>query len=165
LFYLVDSINSVVHLYPGFQRWIVYEPVNTLRLFSGIGMGFVISGFLFPLMGQTIWREFSLQSSINSDQDWVVLLGTGILLGGGILSSNPILQYPIMLLSILGVLLLVSLLYTMIWILLARRENSFNTWRDLLWWGMAGFSSGLLQIMVIDCLRFLLTGTWNGFFI
>ncbi len=165
LIYLLDGVNSVLRLYPGLENWSIYEPINSLRLFSGLGIGIVLSGVLYPLLGQTVWREVSLRPILYGQRDWGILLGGSTLLGLLILSQNPLILYPLILLSTAGLLFLLSLLYTMIWIILTKNENSFTFWWELRWWGIAGISSALLQIIAIDWLRFHLTGTWSGFLI
>jgi hypothetical protein len=50
----------------------------------------------------------------------------------------------------------------MIWVIIFKRENSFNSWNELTWWGIAGISTALIQIIVIDWVRFTLTNTWSG---
>ena len=165
LIYLLDGVNSVLRLYPGLENWSIYEPINSLRLFSGLGIGIVLSGVLYPLLGQTVWREVSLRPTLYGQRDWGILLGGSTLLGLLILSQNPLILYPLILLSTAGLLFLLSLLYTMIWIILTKNENSFTFWWELRWWGIAGISSALLQIIAIDWLRFHLTGTWSGFLI
>jgi uncharacterized membrane protein len=165
LLYLVDGVNSVLHLYPGLENWSIYEPINSLRLFSGLGIGIVLSGVLYPLLGQSIWREVSLRPALYGLMDWGMLFGGSTFLGLLILSQNPIILYPLILLSTAGLLFLVSLMYTMIWIILTKKENSFTSWWDLRWWWIAGSSSALLQIIAVDWLRFHLTGTWSGFLV
>ena len=163
LIYLIDGVNSVLHLYPGLERWSIYEPINSLRLFSGLGIGIVLSGVLYPLLGQSVWREVSLRPALSGLMDWGLLFGGSTLLGLMILSQDPIILYPLILLSTAGLIFLVSLMYTMIWIILTKKENSFTSWWDLRWWWIAGSSSALLQIIAVDWLRFYLTGTWSGF--
>jgi uncharacterized membrane protein len=165
LLYIVDGVNSVLHLYPGLENWSIYEPINSLRLFSGLGIGIVLSGVLYPLLGQSIWREVSLRPALYGLMDWGMLFGGSTFLGLLILSQNPIILYPLILLSTAGLLFLVSLMYTMIWIILTKKENSFTSWWDLRWWWIAGSSSALLQIIAVDWLRFHLTGTWSGFLV
>jgi hypothetical protein len=65
--------------------------------------------------------------------------------------------------STLGILVLLTLLYTMIWAILLQRENSFRTIQSLSWLLGLGFISAMLQIGLIDLLRYWLTGTWGGF--
>jgi uncharacterized membrane protein len=163
VFYFIDGVNSFLHLYPGFEFLSLYEPNNSLRLFSGLGMGMVISVFIYPLLGQTIWSQQDLKPTISGPQDWSILLGGEVVLGSLILTGNPLLLYPMIICSIAGLILLLSILYGIIWILVTKKENSFLSWSDLSWWGLAGFGTALAQILVIDLIRFTLTGTWGGF--
>jgi uncharacterized membrane protein len=163
LFYLGDGLNSAFHLYPGFELWFLYEPSNTLRLFSGLGMGIVISIILYPLLGQTIWRELYLSPSLRGYQEWGILFGGGVLTGVLVLTGNQLLLYPLILLSTAGLIQLLTILYGVIWIVLLKKENSFSSWNELGWWAVAGFGTALIQVVVIDLVRYLLTGTWSGF--
>ena len=161
--YLLDGLNSMVYLYPGLDHLSLYQPNNTLRLFTGLGFGVVISSVLYPLVGQTIWYEASQSPAIRDYRDWLILLGSTIVIGLLIQTGNPLLTYPLILISTGGLLILLTVLYSVIWILIRKRENSFTSWKELIWWGIAGFSSALLQIALIDLARFILTGTWSGF--
>jgi uncharacterized membrane protein len=163
LFYVIDSVNSLLYVYPGLGDWALYQPNNNLRLSSGLGMGLVISMLLYPLIGQTLWKDYSPEPSVSRFKEWALLFLGTLMVAGLVLSKNPLLLYPLVLLSSFSVLVLLSLLYCVIWVLVTRRENSFTTWDELIWFLLAGFSSGLMQIMLIDGIRFLLTGTWSGF--
>ena len=163
LLYAVDGFNSLFHLYPNLEKWSLYEPHNTLRLFTGLGMGLAISAFYFPLMGQTIWRDLDPAPSLRSGRYFAMWIGGGVVLGLLVLSANPLILYPLILLSTGGLLTLLTLLYAVIWVLLKRRENTFNSWSDLSWWLLAGFASALFQIALIDAVRYFTTGTWSGF--
>lgn len=163
LVYVLDGVNSLFHLYPGLENWSLYTPHNTLRLFTGLGMGLVISGIYYPLMGQTIWKEAIPGPAIQGARDYALWIGGGIGIGLLVLTGNPLILYPLILFSTGGLMVLLTLLYAVIWILLRRRENSFGSWGDLTWWILAGFGSALFQIALIDAIRFLTTGTWSGF--
>lgn len=163
LFYVVDSLNSLFQFNSLWEKWSLYQPDNTLRLFSGLGMGLTISGFYYPLMGQTIWRDASLHRPLEGVRDWGIFLGGGIVIGLLVLSGNPLITYFLILLSTGGLLGLLTLLYMVIWILIRKKENSFQKLTDLGWWILAGFGTALLQITLIDGLRYLLTGTWSGY--
>ena len=132
-------------------------------MFTGLGFGIVISAVLYPLAGQTVWNEISPLPSIRGPRDGLILLGGGVGIGLLILTGNPLLTYPLILISTGSLLFLLTVLYSVIWILIRKRENSFSSWKDLIWWGIAGFGSALTQIALIDLLRFILTGTWSGF--
>jgi uncharacterized membrane protein len=163
LFYILDGLNSLFYLYPSLDGWSLYQPNNPLRLFSGLGMGLAISGLYYPLMGQTIWREFSPERSLKGIRQWLLWIGGGIGIGLLVLTGNVLILYPLILLSTGGLIVLLTLLYTVIWILLKRKENSFDSWRELGWWIVAGFGTAIFQIALIDVIRFILTGTWSGF--
>jgi len=163
LAYFIDGVNSVLHLYPGLDRWSLYEPINELRLFTGLGMGLVISALLYPLAGQTVWKEYTSGSAIRGLLEWIIFVGGAVILGLLILTGNPLVLYPIILLSTAGLLFLLMVLYAVIWLLIAKKENSLDNWGELSWWGLAGLISAFVQIMAVDAIRYLLTGTWSGF--
>ncbi|HDD54942.1 MAG TPA: DUF2085 domain-containing protein [Chloroflexi bacterium] len=160
LLYALDGLNSFFYLYPGLENWSLYLPNNPLRLFTGLGMGLAISGLYYPLMGQTIWKDYSLEKPLAGTREWLLWTGGGIGIGLLVLTGHPLILYSLILLSTGGLLVLLTLLYTMIWILLFRRENSFSSWGDLGWWILAGFGTASFQITLIDAVRYFLTGTW-----
>lgn len=165
LFFVFDGLNSFFHLYPGLEHFSLYTPQNALRLFSGLGMGVLISVILYPLLGQTLFKEQVEEITFTTIRDWLMLIGGAGLIGLLVLADNPLLAYPLILLSTGGLLILLTILYTVIWILILKKENSFENWSQLIWWGVGGFWTAMFQVAVIDLIRFLLTGTWSGFLI
>jgi hypothetical protein len=80
-----------------------------------------------------------------------------------VLTENPLILYPLALLSALSVFILLTMVYTMIWLMALRIENRFERISQLFPYLVAGFGIALLQIAALDYVRFLLTGTWDGF--
>jgi uncharacterized membrane protein len=162
LFYLLDGLNATIYLYPSLSRWLLYQPSNSLRLFSGLGMGLVISAILYPLFGQAVWKDQAPEPAVADVRVQLMMLAGVLALAGLTLSGNPLILYPLILLSTGGLLVLLTILYGVIWILLTHRENSFSSWDELRWFGLGGFSTAMLQIALFDLVRFWLTGTWSG---
>jgi uncharacterized membrane protein len=161
--YLIDGVNSVLNLYPGLDHLSIYEPMNQLRLFTGLGMGLFIIAIIYPLAGQAVWKQYSLEPVMDENRHWIILSGGAMLLGLMILLNNPLLSYPMILASTAGLVLLLTVLYMVIWLLFTKRENSITSWKELVFWGVGGLITALAQIMAVDLIRFLLTGTWSGF--
>jgi len=66
-----------------------------------------------------------------------------------LLTENPLLLYPLALLSAVSVLLILTLAYTMAWVLFRHRENQFARLRDLSSYLSLGFTTALLQIAIM----------------
>jgi hypothetical protein len=79
-----------------------------------------------------------------------------------VLTENPLVLYPLAILTAGGVLVILSMTYGLVWLMLFRRENRFTRPAQLAWPLLAGFTTALLQIIALDIVRFLLTGTWGG---
>lgn len=161
LAFVFDGINSYLTLFPGFPH--LYTPQNTLRLITGTGMGVVISAMLYPSFQQTIWQEFRSEAAIKNLRQFTALVALAAMVDGLVLTQNLLLLYPLALISAGGVLILLTMIYTMLWVIVLRRENRYTHWRELSLFLWAGFGFALLQIVLIDLGRFLLTGTWDGF--
>jgi hypothetical protein len=79
------------------------------------------------------------------------------------LSESPAVLYPIATLSVLGLLTLLVMVFSMVWILMMRQENEFTSLKQMWMPILAGTTLAFLMISAIDLLRFQLTGTWGAF--
>ncbi len=169
LAFAVDGSNSYLYLIkssrPGALDFLpnLYIPNNTLRLFTGTGMGLAISTALYISFNQTFWQNWNDKPVLGRGKDFAALVALAVLMNLLLLPEWSLVLYPAAFLSAGGVLLLLSLVYAMLWLMLMRQENSFlhlgEAWVALL----AGLTVALLQITVIDLFRLWLTGTWGGF--
>jgi len=163
LIYALDGINSYIHLLPSLSRFYLYTPSNILRLVTGTGLGLGVSVLLLPAFNETVWNKRSPEPVLEGFRDFGVLLVLAVIVDLLVLIENPIILYPLALVSAGGVLLLLTMVYTMVAILIFRKENSFDNIKQLFFPIIAGFMIALVQVFILDYLRLLLTGTWGGF--
>ncbi len=140
----------------------LYIPNNTLRLFTGSGMGIVLAAVLYPIINQTLWREMDDRPALEW-KSFGTLVGVTTLINLLILTDSPIILYPIAYISALGTLSLLVMVFAILWIIIMKQDNTFDH-AGQLWLPFAsGFTLALLLILSIDLLRLQLTGTWGGF--
>ena len=156
-----DGVNSFLKLILG--NGPVYEPHNTLRLLTGTGMGLVISVILYPAYTMTAWQEIDPQPAISGLGRMGILLVLGLGLDALILFENPYLLLGLGLISGFGVWVVLALVHSLAWMMILRREGMATHLRDLAEPLLAGGTSALLMILLIDIARFTLTGTWGAF--
>jgi len=133
-----------------------------LRLFTGSGMGIALASILYPAFNQSAWKD----STPDRALDWKklgILIGIILLVDLAILTESPLVLFPIAILSILGVLALLILVFSMVWLLIMKQENEFTALKQMWLPFLAGTTLAFLMISAIDLLRFRLTGTWGGF--
>ncbi len=122
-----------------------------------------MAAFLVPPFHQIVWRSNGNIVQPYPPSAAILILVFAGLIAAAVASENPILVYPLGLLSVISLLTLLTLAYTMIWVLLLKRENSFTGWKQLQPVLLLAIITTLVQIGLIDAGRFLLTGTWAGF--
>jgi len=168
LAFAIDGTNSYVYLLKltsaGALDHIpnLYVPNNTLRLFTGSGMGIALAAVLFPVVNQTIWRNLDDRPAL----DWkplgtlvAVIAAVNLL----ILTDSIFVLYPIAFISALGTLSLLVMVFMILWIIIMKQDNAFDR-PGQLWLAFAsGLTLALLLILSIDLLRLQFTGTWSGF--
>jgi len=159
--FAVDGLNSYLHLFPGAPG--LYEPKNWSRTVTGTGMGLVIAAFVYPAFNQSAWRKRDSRPALDSLSSLAILLLLAALMDWLVLSENPLLLYPLALVSAAGVLLILTQVYSMLWMMVLRSENVANHLSGLILPLMGGLGTAILQIALLDFIRFLLTGTWDGF--
>ncbi len=139
-----------------------YITDNITRLFTGSGMGIAMASVLYPMYNQSIWRTSDERPSMNWRQ-FGLLVGIVLLIDFAALTENPFILYPVALVSTLGVLALLTMVFSIVWTMIMRQENAFDHVRQLWLPALAGLTLAFLLILSIDLFRFNLTHTWSGF--
>ena len=164
----IDGSNSYLYLLKQTSHGALdkipnlYIPNNTLRLFTGSGMGIALASVLFPAFNQSAWKT-SDPGSILTWKKLGILISLILVVDLLILTENSFILYPIAILSVLGVLALLIIVFSMVWVLMMREENEFDHLKQMWIPFLAGTTLAFLMITAIDLLRFKLTGTWGGF--
>ncbi len=161
LAFAVDGVNSYLHLFPFIPGW--YNPSNWGRLLTGTGMGFCIAIAISMAFNQTVWSQVDVRGSLDSWRSILGLLALGGILDLLVLSDVSWILYPLAMISAAGVLILLAMIYGMVWIMLFRRENRYQRLREMITPLVGGFIIAMLQIGLLDFIRFMLTHTWDGF--
>ncbi len=168
LAFALDGSNSYIYLlkqtYVDFLPQVpnLYTPNNTLRLLTGTGMGVTMASLLYPVVNQSLWRTLDERPALT----WKglgALLVILLVIDVAILSEAAAVLYVIAFSSVLGVLALLTMVFGMLWIIIMRQENAFESYRQLWLPTLAGLTLALLLISALDLVRLRLTGTWGGF--
>jgi uncharacterized membrane protein len=157
----VDGLNSYAHFFPGLPT--LYESQNWLRLVTGTLNGLALAGILYPVLNQTLWVNWEERPILGRWRELAVLVAAAGVVVLLVLSDNPIVLYPLALLSALGVVTILVALNTTILLVVSRRENQAASWRGALLPVVAGFGLAIIQIAAVDAARYAVFGNWGGF--
>ena len=156
-----DGVNSYLTLFPGAPH--LYEPQNWLRLVTGTFNGVAMAALVYPVLNQTLWKNWADRPVLSRFRDLGVLVILGVIVIGLVLTENPVILYPLALLSALGVVVLLAMLDTTFLLILTRRDGRVERWTGAFLPLLAGFTLAMLQIGLIDAVRFAVFRTWGGF--
>jgi uncharacterized membrane protein len=157
----VDGVNSFLHLFPGAPA--LYEPNNLLRLLTGTGMGLVLALVLYPAFNQAVWQQVDPTPAVSGLRYFLLILGLALVVDWLVWVNNPLLLFLFALVSAAGVLVLLTMVYSLFWLLISRKENTCQRLSHMVLPLVGGFGVALLQIALFDLARFALTGSWDGF--
>lgn len=155
----VDGLNSFLDFFPNLSG--LYQPTDLLRLITGMGVGLGIGTVLYVLFNRTAWSNWVDESPYTKWVNFPLLLILAAILIGIIQIKHPSVQVPLMVISGLGVFLVLSSVYTVVALMILRRENAQLRWRELLLPILMGMTFALLQVLLTSWLRLALTGTWE----
>lgn len=156
----VDGINALAF---DLGLYHLYTPNLTLRLLTGLGAGLAVGIFVHTVFTQTVWRHVEWQSTVRNWRELVSLLLLAALTSLLILSNQSTILFVLAIISTVGVLAILGMLYTVLVLVLLRRE-AFGV---ASWHVIPPYAAGLLiavaQIMLMTTLRYNLTGSLVGF--
>jgi uncharacterized membrane protein len=159
LAFAVDGVNSYLYLmksvYGSRLSFIptLYVPNNTLRLFTGSGMGLGMAVAVFVSFNQTLWKDWNDKPVLGKPLDLLFMSALMLLADLSVLPEWNWILYPVAFLSAGGVLLLLTLVYGMLWTMVMRQENLYMNLREAWLPILAGLTITLLQITAIDVFK------------
>jgi len=157
-----DGANSYTFLLPpGVPH--LYTPSNPLRLLTGIAHGITMGSLLLPVANSMLWADVKQEAALGKAWHLLALLGVGGVVFALILLDLDIFLYPLALLSAAGVVTLLAAINTVVMTSLFRRENTAHAFLDAMPMILLGLVVCFLIVGGIDLMRFLATGTWDGF--
>jgi hypothetical protein len=166
--FAIDGSNSYLYLLKGTSGGLLegvpnlYLPNNTLRLFTGSGMGIGLASILYPAFNQSAWTEIDAGRALDVKR-LIALIGIVLVLNVAVLSEHPVVLYIMAIVSVLGVLALLIMVFSMVWLMMMRQENEFSSLKQMWMPFLGGATLAILMIGTIDLVRFTLSGTWGGF--
>lgn len=146
-----DGLNAFITDFA--NKYIIYETTNMTRLVTGFGMGLVMSTALMTLFNLTVWKDAASLPLLFSPWQVAGYAAASALAGWILLTANAILFQVFAYISIATVMIIITMLYTIFWIILLKKENSFTQWKSLGLFLIAGFASAMLQVSLLNLLR------------
>lgn len=168
LAFAIDGSNSYLALLkqsygtPFMKIPNLYITNNVTRVFTGSGMGIAMASVLYPMYNQTIWRAPDDKPALGWPQ-FALLVGIVLLFDFGALSNLDPILYFIATLSTLGVLALLAMVFSIVWVMIMKQDNAFDHLHQLWLPAVAGLTLAFILILSIDLFQFNLTHTWTGF--
>jgi len=156
-----DGVNSYLHLFPGVTG--LYEPNNVLRLVTGMGCGLALFNLVFPVFNSMAWQAPDQGRPIENLRELLGLCAIAVIVILIVLSDRPVFMWVFGVVSTLGVILMLTMIGTVLFLSFTRLHQSVQRWRDLAIPLLAGLTLAFIEIGAIDILRFALTQTWAGF--
>lgn len=158
----VDGLNSYFQLFPGGTG--IYEPQNWLRLTTGVFTGLTLITLVLPVFNQSLWTDGQpAQAPVENLKEVAGLCLLGVLMILLTLSENATILLFLGFLSALGVLIVLSMMMTVLFVTATQHFRAYESWRALWLPMLAGLTMAITMIGLINFVRYTITGTWEGF--
>jgi amino acid transporter len=144
------------------NQTLLYPPQNWIRLVTGWGVGLLIAALIYPIFTQTVWQTWRQEAVLDRTTPSVIIVLTSLLILAGFLSGYPGILYPLAILSVVGVAVILTLIYTVVMLILFKQENRYNHFTEMTPVLLGGLLLTLTHIGLFDLVRYLLTETWSG---
>jgi uncharacterized membrane protein len=158
--FVVDGMNSFGGLVLGWD--LLYPAQNWLRVITGLGVGLLISALIYPIFTQTSWNIWNQEAALDGIGPALAVVIGSVLLVVGLISGSPLILYALAILSVIGVVVILTMIYTVMLLMLFKQENRYNYFREMAPVLMSGMVLAMVQIGLFDLVRFFLTQTWSG---
>lgn len=156
LFWAGDGVNSFISDF--LNRPFLYETTNLTRLTTGFGMGLTMATALMTLFNVTVWKDSTNTPLLHHPLQIAGYSAAALFLGWLLLSGGEILFTALAYIAIGIVLLIITMLYTVFWVIMTRKETQFTQLKSLGIHLIAGWGTAMTQITLLYMLRNWLLG-------
>ena len=147
----VDGLNSYLALLGAPHA---YEPHHLLRVLTGCFNGVVLITLVWPVFNFSLWKQTDARSVVRNLRELGGIVAVAWVMALVVYTEPPFLLYPMAILSAFGVLLMLTLVNSMLALVIMRQEAAAITWRDTVLPLTLGLTMALIEISVIDFVRF-----------
>ena len=126
-------------------------------------MGIVIVVMLVSVFNMSVWKDSIGERIMEKWRQFLPLGGCVVFLDLLVLTQQSWLLYPLAILSVLTVLGILALAYSVLLIMIWKRDNTITSLRRYLPWFISGLACAFFQIFLMDTVRLVITGTWAVF--
>ncbi len=160
----IDGLNSYFHLFPNFDGGL-YTPSNTLRVITGMFVGLTMIHGLLPFWNATVWHHSVMdrRRAVENLRELALYVAVILVVLGLVLLNSPLVMLVVGFASTLGVLIILTLVMASMMMAFLRTDGSYTHWSQLWLPLLAGLTAAIIMLGGIDALRFMFTGTWEGF--
>ncbi|HEX6543019.1 MAG TPA: DUF2085 domain-containing protein [Ktedonobacterales bacterium] len=148
----VDGFNSLF-LDLGLPH--LYQPMNWLRLLTGLGTGTAMAAVIIPVASGLIWRNEERRSSFDSPGQLALMVPLLTIDYLVVISVAPFVLYPVALLSSAGLLLALTLVNLVFALGLTNQIGRFSTWRQFF-----PVFTGLAVLAIAELMGLFLLKSW-----
>jgi uncharacterized membrane protein len=144
---VADGVNSTMQSF----NMGVWDSSNILRLLTGSLAGLTVAFVFYPMFNLSLWhREVRKRESVlDTPLELVGYMVAAGLLVALVLDGGDWLYYPLSILSIIGMLALLTMANTMLVLMLTRREATARTFTDALTPLLFGFLVALIELTLL----------------
>jgi len=151
-----DGVNSFASEF--LNRPFLYLTTNLTRLATGIGMGLFMSTAIATLFNATVWKDGSNEAVLQDPWQILIFLAISAGAAGLLLFSGQLVFQFLAGIATLAVLEIITLLYSIFWVILSRKENQLTRIVDLIPFLLVGFATAIGQVMLLNHLRETILG-------
>lgn len=109
----------------------LYQPLNWLRLTTGLGTGVAMAAFIIPIANTLLWRTEDTRASFASVRQLALMVPVLALAFLAVNSQAAIFLNPIALLSSAGLVMALSLVNLVFVLGIGNRAGHFGSWRQM----------------------------------
>ena len=101
--------------------------------------------------------------TIKNFKELGIYLGVILAVLGLILLNNPFIMLIVGFASAIGVMLVLAMVMSVMFMTITRTDRTYHHWSELWLPMLVGLTAAIVMIGGIDALRYMFTGSWDGF--
>jgi uncharacterized membrane protein len=144
---VLDGLNSTIQTF-GSGFW---QTNNVIRILTGALAGVSISFMFYPMFNLSLWSRRAVRRDSVLDQPFELM---GYMVGAGVLvalvmTADDFLYYPLSILSVVGMVSLLTMANTVLVLIVTRREGVAERFSEVLTQLLVGLLIALVELTLL----------------